>query len=299
MSTTPRPGYARPVEYYLASGDDFALDATPYTFPQGTHPNVFSMWHTLFAIGSISFDEDFEIRLSDDLLLEARCTSATVDLTWEDGGLGSIFGFDGSGETMTQNSWITADRKPQYFWCPAHQVDDQGSISTRPKSVGVGNVSQNGVYAGTTKGSNIYWRRNRIVHELASNILETAATSEELRVRTAEWFFNGAITSNPTSDDAIQTLGFWYYPDVNDLISDVELTTTQPWIEATDIGIQFLLDSSPDTKVFCYTSPEELPGQWDGEPALPQSTWKYHFEFRFHTAPTPSGFVYTDYYVGS
>jgi hypothetical protein len=303
MSTTSRPSFWRPVEVYMTSGHVFAIDASPVSyssFAMGTYANAAGLFHSFAAYVTDTVGYDMEIALSDDLLFQMRCTSASIDVTWEDGDLGEIFGWNDD-VSMTQNSWYTADRRPLYMWTPTHQVSDQTWMKTIPVEEAVGTTSQNGTWAGVTRGTSFYKRKCRFTCENSEYVLISKAAADvdydNQEYRSAEYFFTRSLTANPVSDNSCSCQGFWYYPDVNDVISDVSLSLTEPWNEAEDIGVYFD-KNTPDHKVFCHTSTNMLPQAWDGEPSFPASTLRYNFEIQFNTAPAPA-FQYIDYVEAS
>lgn len=301
MSADPRPYFARPWEYYLASGTDFEVDSTPVTdFPQGAYANVLSLAHSFAAYVDINFSGSgtFEFRMNDDGYLEFMAGGIGRTIEWADGNFGHLLGYHTALVNFTADTWITADTLPRYTWFPSYQIADQGWWATKSSEVAIGATSQNGTFAGVQRGETVYHRVMRFNQMLATNVMYSKTplnSSYEMAYWTAEWFFNGSLTAAPQSDECPSIQGFWVYPDINDAIADCTLSTDEPWNETTDIGVRFDM-WNPDIKVFCHTEPGLLP-PWDNQPGLPATTLRYNFDIGMHTAPRPS-WTYYDYNPG-
>lgn len=294
MATAPRPFFTRPCEYYLASGTDFSIDSSPVTdFDQGVHPNVMSLAFALADYLAVNDHSSWDYRMNDSGTFSFyQASGSSVNLDWESSGIGLLLGFTGTDDDFATSAWTEADTLPWGVWIPSFEVADQGSWKPIGREVASGAVSQNGTWAGTSKGTTVYHRRMRFNMEASTNTLVSRATDSSHM--TAQEFFNGSLTAQRSVDSYPSCQGFWCYPNMNDAISDCGLTTTHPWMEATDIGVEFALSSSPDTKCFCHTEPSLLP-DWDAAATLPVSTIYYTWEIGMHTAPVESGWAYRDH----
>lgn len=298
MTTSPRPMFLRPRELVPnSSGRFFDVNCgTPVTdFEEGTFANSYALAYSFVAYLKTNDDASWEIRVNETTLrVEIYQNSGGDKLVGWSGysSIGAWMGYTGANTTFTNGAWTAADQPPWGVWYPRLQVADQDWFKTIASERATGAMSQNGIWAGTTKGTAFYRRRMNFLCELATNVLISKQTATSYM--TAEEFFTDSLTAQVSDSTYASNQGFWCYLDINDLISDcTTISDTNPWSEATDIGIDFNRDSNPDTKVFCNSAPELLP-DWASMPHLPRSTLYYSFDVGFNTRPAET-WVYYDY----
>lgn len=297
MSTSPRPIFLRPRELVPNdSGEFFTIDggAAVTDFEDGVFHNSYALAYSFAGYLKQNADASIDIRVNDDLLVEIYNDSGDdIVIAWSTySDLGAWIGFTGSSTTLTDGGWTTAQQLPWGTWCAEFQVADQDYWKTVGTEIATGITSQNGTWAGTTNGSAVYHRRMKLNAELAYRVMKSKRTSTSYM--TAETFFNDSLTAQASDATYCSPQGFYVYPDVNDLISDCNgVSSTNPWDEGDDTGIEFNRTSGSDNKVFCHTSPQMLP-DWTSEAFFPRSTLRYSFEIGMNTAPAES-FTFFDY----
>jgi hypothetical protein len=285
MSTTVRPAFLRPVEFTYTGAAFYVSGGSSYTdFPKGTWANVLSLVHSVLA--HLSNDSvQITLSLTDDFKLSwTPFGDITVVLNSD---LADYFGFASTTVAMSNGVATIADYTPKYCWIPAFQRADQDGFSRDLQNCATGVVSTDGTWSGTSTGSAVYRTTIMFGAELETNLLVSAhGSDEQKRDRCLETFLEGALTAQPERATSVSPKGFWYYPNLNEAISQCVLTEVEPWAQASDDGVQFGYTDSPDTRVFCQTSPDQLQALRQS-PSLPVSTIRYGVSFAFHTAPAP------------
>jgi hypothetical protein len=288
MTASVRPVFLRPVEFtYTGYAFNISGGSSYNDFPEGTWANVLSLAHSMFAH---LWNDGVEITLglTDDFKFSLT-PSGDITIVWYNTDIRDAFGFTGASTVLLDGVPTVADYRPLYTWIPDFQRADQGGFSRNLQECASGVVSADGTWSGTsTRGSTVFYTTTNFGMELETNLLVDAyGSSEYTSARCLENFLVGCLTAQPESATSKSPKGFWYYPDINDAISDCVLSTTEPWSEANDNGVQFGHTDSPNTRVFCMTSPDQL--QDLRNPSLPVGRVRYGSSFSFHTAPVPSG----------
>ena len=300
MAAAYIPYLARPAEY-INPGTPFTIVATAATtFPSGTWANLWSLLHSICAWINNNTAYNVDYRMSDDGYPELTSSTGPHTLTWNDTTLRDLLGFTGASTTIPNGTYVTATYLPgtyctdehedqgPYCWIPSLNSSDRGVYSSQPREVVVGDTSQNGRFSGMHSGVDIDYRSLMFPHEEDTNLLR-AVQEVAARDQSLQSFLERCCINWTTDDESASTVGFWYYRNINDCISDCAgVSTTEPWSEATDIGVQFDLSSSPDRKVFCNTSPGQLPSSWGSEPSLLATTLRFHETFGFNTTTAPA-----------
>lgn len=296
MAATAKPYFTRPIEN-VYTGTLATFDATyAITMDVGTYACVEAFLMSFVAEVNNETTVPLEMKMDDDGYLCLRVTTGSSSLSFDSTHFRSILGFASNLSLTT--SWSTAtyypgvlcsgiweDRGP-YTWRPTYRYGDQGVWSTQPRGRVRGTTSNSGRWAGTSSGALIYYREMSFPHELDTNLI-TAAQAGSIDY-SLESFKSRALEDEIQDDESASTKGFWYYEDHNNMIADCASWATDKWSEASDIGVQFWMDSSPKTKVFCDTSPSELPSSWGQSPSLPSTTLRMHETFAFHTSSAPT-----------
>lgn len=316
MAATIRPAFIRPLEYINPSPAFSSTTGTPWSatdsiYLSGTYANVASMIHAFCVVCTEQNDVGATVnwRLSDDLIPEFT-TTVNITINFDDTDLSKLFGMYTGQLVLTAASWTTVDCMPglycagqfadigPFIWIPTNRESDQTIWSTRPRDAVSGVVTQSGKFVGNNLGWQPSYKMMLFPLELASNLSRnTMVVGTDTIDPTAESFFTRSMNNYTTDDDSAETTGFWVYPDVNDLISDCGLTTTEPWNEATNIGTHFDQVSNADIKAFCATTPEELPSSWCTTPGMLATRLRYNESIGFHTVD-PSHYpawIYDDY----
>lgn len=297
MTTTVRPAFIRPVEFTY-SGNAFSVSGgSSYTsLPKGTYANAASLAHSVCA--TLWNDSvDVALSMSDDLKLKLTPSGSSPTIVWDNTTLRDILGFTGASTALSDGVATEATYTPQYCWFPTFTRADQGGFTQELQGVVTGVTSRDGTFSGIGPSSiYVYYTSITFPMELETKLCRSAYNSSEPeQARCLETFLRGAIEAMPTLPTSVSPKGFWYYPDVNDLITQTTLTESEPWNETTDNGINFDFTDSPNTRVFCAISPDEI-GAFRGSPSLPVSTLRYGYTFSFHTAPVPAnGWQYVDW----
>ena len=287
MTSKIRPVFLRPVEYTY-TGTAFSVSGgSSYTdFPKGTWANVLSLCHSVLA-HLWNDSVEISLALTDDFKFSwTPSGNITVVL---DSFLSAAFGFASTTVAMSNGVATIADYTPLYCWIPEFMRADQDGFSRDLQNCATGVVSSDGTWSGISSGEDsVYKTTVSFGMELETNLMASAfGGTTQKRDRCLETFLIGALTAQPERSTSVSPKGFWYYPDINDAISQCVLATTEPWAETSDDGVQFEYTDSPNTRVFCMTSPEELQAL-RASPSIPVSTIRYVVGFSFHTAPAPS-----------
>lgn len=296
MAANIRPFFSRPVEF-VYTGNAFSISGgSSYSdFPVGTWACPESLFHSVFA-HLWNDGVEITIGLSDDLKAELT-PSGNITIDWDNTTLRDILGFTGSSTALSDGVKTTATYALKYCWIPGFQRADQDGFSINLKLCADGVESSDGTWSGVLTGeANVYRTTITLGMEYETNLLHDADGSDVYKkARCLETFLIGSMTAMPTSDESVSPKGFWFYPDINDAIDICVLNTTEPWAEADDDGVQFGYTDSPNTRVFCATSPAEMQAL-RGNPALPASRIRYGVSFGFHTCPVPTeGWQYVDW----
>lgn len=297
MTTTPRPVFLRPVEYTY-SGTAFTVGAVAFnSFSEGTYANVLSLWHSFGAAICNEGTYTVAISVSDAFKLQITPSGSSPTITWDDTSLRDIFGFTGASTALSDGVTTTATYTPEYVWDPGYERSDQDSFAQDLSSVSSGMTSADGTYSGNAAtGNTVYHTSIAFPMILETNLVHSADGSNAYaKERCLETFLKGCLTVYPSVSTHVSPKGFWYYPNINDAISDCSLSATEPWNEATNIGVDFNYTDSPDKKVFCHTHPSALTAL-RVKASLPVSRHRYDYSFSFHTSAEPTeGWQYVDY----
>jgi hypothetical protein len=291
MSTTIRPAFLRPIEFNY-SGTAFSVSGgSNYTsFPTGTFANAASFAHSVCA--TLWNDSvDVALSMSDDLKFKLTPSGSSPTIVWDNTTLRDILGFTGASTALSDGVATEATYTPQYCWFPTYQRSDQGGFDQDLQSVVTGVTSRDGTFSGMGPSSiYVYFTSINFPMEYEEKLFRSAIGSNLFdQARCLETFMRGAIEAMPTLPTSVSPKGFWYYHDVNDLITQTTLTESEPWNETTDNGINFDFTDTENTRAFCATSPREIGSLGRNSPALPVGTLRYNISFSFHTAPVPSG----------
>ena len=295
MTTDARPVFLRPVEYTY-TGTAFTVGAVAFTtFSKGTFPNALSLAHSVAAAINNEGTYTIALSMSDGFLIGLTPSGASPTITWNDTTLRDILGFTGASTALSDGVTTYASYTTLYCWIPTFQRGDQDGFSPDLSDVATGTLSKDGTWSGiSTGGTLVYSTTITFSHELETNLLVSSFdTDDQKRARCLESFLIGAVSDGPTDATYASPKGFWYYPDINDAISQCTLTALEPWAEGDDIGVEFDSDGG-DTKVFCSTSPSQL-SALRARPSMPFSTIRYGVTFSFQTCPAPTGWAYEDY----
>ena len=286
----------RPVEYTY-TGTSFTVGATAFNaFPQGTYANPLSLAHSFAAAICNEGTYTIALSMSSSFLIGLTPSGSSPTITWDDTTIRDIFGFTGASTALSDGVTTYASYTPLYCWIPTFYRDDQDYFTRDLPKVAVGTISADGTWSGIGSGSTIYQQTIKFPQELETNLCISAyGTTTYKQDRCLETFLIGALTAYPSDATYVSPKGFWYYEDSANVISDCALSSTEPWSEATNIGVNFGLDSGADTKVFCSVSPNQLRGLRQS-PGLAVSRTRYNYTFSFQTCPVPvEGWQYVDY----
>lgn len=297
MSMEKRPVFLRPVEYTY-TGTAFTVGAVAFSaFPEGTWANALSLAHSFAAAICNEGTYTIAIGISDNFKFTLTPSGASPTITWDDTVLRDILGYTGASTALSDGVSTEATYTPEYCWIPSFQRSDQDSFSQDMTTIATGNISADGTWSGIkVSGTAVYSTEISFSMELETNLTHCADNSNLFsKERCLETFLEGCLTASTSDATYVSSKGFWYYPNINDAISDCVLSGTEPWCEATNIGIQFNYTDTAHKKVFCATSPSQLTAL-RSKPALSVSRLRWGYSFSFHTCPVPTeGWQYVDY----
>lgn len=283
---TIRPAFMRLVEHVTdPSGYDFSIGADPYALDTGVY-NPITLVRTMITetVGGASKITSVAMDTATDCVMKLGSNSSAPVITWQNTDLRDALGFSGATTTFS-GGYATAPYLSPYIWLPEHHFADQGAFAESSDDYFVGTYSMTGSIAGVSNGDVLKRRSMRFNFELATNIWREFCTDQNMIERCLESFFKGALCAAPSVSSNPCPKGFWFYPNVNDLIADCTSTGSE-WTDSGDID--FALSSSPDTYVFCNFIPGGL-ADWRKSPGFPIGRLRYHVDVLFCTAPAPSG----------
>jgi hypothetical protein len=273
--------------FSVSGGSDYS------DFPQGTWANVMSLCHSVLA--HLANDGvDIALALTDDLKFSWTPTG-DITLTLH-ADLASAFGFASTTVAMSDGVATIADYTPLYMWCAEFQRADQNGFEVDLQSIASGMESADGTWSGIPINTyEVYRTEIQLINEYEYNLtMDAVGSNTQRKSRCLESFLIDSITAYPSYYLSVSPKGFWFYPNINDAIDQCVLSTSEPWNDVSDNGIQFGYSDSPNTRVFCVSSPGEMRGL-KGNPSFAVSRVRYDVKFEFHTCPIPTnGWQYVD-----
>lgn len=278
MTVTIKQAFLRPIEHIPhASGIDFSIADADYVIPSGTYANAITLARALVdAEGADQYL--FALRMSETSLgfieIEANVTSTLI---WVNLDLRNALGFS-SNVSLTAYGWSTANSLSPYIWLPRFNFADQEAFEDDLSIQFNGALSCTGEIAGMSTGSTYKGRTVSYNFEYATNLGREFATSDLMASGCLDEFVKGALTSAPIVASHPKTKGFWYYQDINEMISDCTLTGNQ-WGDSG--GMEW---SNGDTYCFCNFLPEKAKSSWMKNPSLSHSRLLYNADLSFVTA---------------
>lgn len=309
-----KPLMCRPFEYIPPStGNAFTvhigevLEVEADNFPAGTYANIASLVHTFceYCDGKSAGDivPDYQMLPESETYSTTGPTVAlTADheciITWTDTRLRDALGFTGATTTVPITGGYVLASKPAgellsdgpFFWIPAFGPSDRGKWKSRPSDCVSGEISTNGVWAGTWNGSLIYRKTVSLPLNLTSDMMEQGQLVST-EYTSLEAFLRNSFSVQTHMESRASAKGFWYYPDQNDFFDpDAHgVQATNPWTSTTGTGIQF--DNGTHWRVFVFAELDSLP-DFDDDPGQNMSTLRYNYTFSMHTSTAPNWTYY-------
>ena len=295
--TTYKPIFCRPIEiqdstsYYRVNYDVQGGANVNADLDAGTYSSIAALCEGLeTAANAAGVGKTIVWEFSDSggvLKITCRNSSDTTMLNITPGAdLANIIGDPATTWNLGYTDYThTAPYAPEFCWIPQYQNATQDFFAPRLDQNMAGDTMKSGRYVGNKTSSNpIQYKRLRFTNELARNLFNEGATTQESTYSVYEhrnlYKFTECMTWNNQESGNPDARGFFYYPNWNDLIDNPETVPGgKTGIDTQREGVGFNLDS-PD--FFTYCQFEHNPFQHP-TPNAPSGREYYEVEFTIHT----------------